>query len=158
MSRVLRKMAIPAVSLAIAIAPALLFVTVQPAQASGTWFWAAQGFTDNGNCANGWICMYGGNSYAGDECAFDVSSFGTAWQSFQAPADVCFGTGVNDPKFNNDMKSWINNSNLDGSWSGQSDGGGTVHCMNANGQNSNLSAGDANTASSVKHWASGTHC
>jgi hypothetical protein len=102
--------------------------------------------TRDTGCANGLICWWDQDDFQGDKCTLDASdAAGLGYLSLG-------GTPCNEM-----MASWKNNSNLDARWSPQYDGGGTTHCMNANGQSASV-APNRDTMSSIKVYTSGNHC
>jgi hypothetical protein len=108
------------------------------------------------NCPNGLICLFSQDNYSGEECDVVASSYsGQRWQNLGSSVpDICV---VNRRgKFNDKLASWKNNSNLDGNWASQFDGGGNVQCMNANGQNNGVAS--PGTASSIKVHTDSNFC
>jgi hypothetical protein len=113
----------------------------QPAQASGraTTSVAAAGgveaFAGSADCGAGWICLFEDANYGGRVLRW--SSPGTRIDHLR------------DYDFNDKLSSWVNNTDLDAMWYGDSSMGGQSHCIPSRSMSAHVNPGDSASSLSV---------
>ena len=116
----------------------------------------APGAPTNGVCSSGQVCLWENANYEGQRVILtqcDTDGDGNCdWSNLGPLQD-----------FNDMMSSWKNRKTVDAKWAWDSNGGGTIRCMNAGSQNPDLpdnifGTGDNDEASSVKIFKTSTQC
>jgi hypothetical protein len=116
---------------------------------------AGPGSLTDGACSAGFVCLWEDANYAGFRVILSLCD--------EDGDGTCDWVNLGPLAFNDMMTSWKNRKSVDAKWAWDSNGGGTVRCMNAGSQNPELAdniwgTGDNDEASSVKIFKSGTQC
>jgi hypothetical protein len=113
------------------------------------------GAPTNGACSSGQVCLWEDANYEGQRVVLtqcDIDGDGN-----------CDWSNLSPYLFNDKMSSWKNRRTADAKWAWDSNGGGTLRCMNAGSQNPDLpdnifGTGDNDEASSLKIFKTSTQC